>query len=70
VLPDLGKDSLMSGVYYDISVGNVLRVKQLIRLPSNEAPEISSNPDFFDYSAKVSDIKILGRVVWFVRGLT
>ena len=66
---DLSQNVLLSEDYYGISLGGLLQIKQLTPLPNDEVRVNSSNPDFFDYTAKASDIKILGRVVWFGRSL-
>ena len=65
----LGQNHLASEDYYGISVGGMFQIKQLIPLSNDKVSVNSSNPDFLDYTAKASDLKILGRVVWYGRSL-
>jgi phage repressor protein C with HTH and peptisase S24 domain len=64
VMLDLGDTIPTVEGVYGIAVGNVIQIKRLTPLPGNEVRVISTNSDFYDYTTKIVDLEIIGRVVW------
>jgi phage repressor protein C with HTH and peptisase S24 domain len=70
VMLDLQQNSPTREGIYGLAIGGVVQIKHITPLPNNEVRVTSNNPDYYDYSAKVSELKIIGRVVWHDRSLT
>jgi phage repressor protein C with HTH and peptisase S24 domain len=70
VMLDLGANTFTREGFYGLAAGDVVQVKQLTPLPNKGVRVTSNNPDYYDYSAKLSELKIVGRVIWHDRSLT
>ena len=72
ILIDLGQhDPRPKGIFV-FDDGHGLVVKRLEFVPHDEEPRVrilSSNPEYVTYRRKVSDIRIIGRVIWMARPL-
>jgi phage repressor protein C with HTH and peptisase S24 domain len=69
VMIDISKNGLKSEAIYAIAVEGAIQLKQLTPMPNDEVRVTSTNPDYFDYTVKVSDLEIIGKVVWLKRSL-
>jgi phage repressor protein C with HTH and peptisase S24 domain len=70
VMLDLQQNSPTREGIYELAIGGVVQIKHITPIPNNEIRVTSNNPDYYDYSARVSKLKIIGRVVWHDRSLT
>lgn len=65
VMIDMGRKHPKTGCYFALGYGDTLSVKELEVLPAGRARVISKNTATYPpYEANLSDIRIIGQVVW------
>jgi phage repressor protein C with HTH and peptisase S24 domain len=65
VMIDMGRKYPKGGAYFALGFGDTIMVKQLELLPANRVLIISKNrAEYQPYEANLSDIRIIGQVVW------
>ena len=72
ILIDLGQNHPRPAGIFVLDDGHGLVVKRLEFVPHDEEPRVrilSSNADYVPYRRKLSDIRIIGRVIWMARPL-
>ncbi|WP_027358871.1 XRE family transcriptional regulator [Desulforegula conservatrix] len=65
VMIDMGRKHPKTGCYFALGYGDTLSIKELEVLPAGIVRVISKNrKDYPPYEANLSDIRIIGQVVW------
>lgn len=65
VMIDMGRKHPKTGAYFALGYGDTLSIKELEVLPAGIVRVISKNrKDYPPYEANLSDIRIIGQVVW------
>lgn len=65
VMIDMGRRHPKTGCYFALGFGDTLSVKELEMMPADRVRVISKNKaDYPPYEANLSDIRIIGQVIW------
>jgi hypothetical protein len=67
VLVDCGRKELREGRIYAIAVGDMVQIKRLQLLAGGKIKVISDNPAYHTYDVRISEIRIIGQMIWYAR---